>query len=47
MPEIFAPYYRRLALHTLLALLSAALLLLALPRFDARWLAPFALAPFS
>jgi len=45
MPEIFAPYYRRLALHTLLALLSAALLLLALPRFDARWLAPFALAP--
>src|SRR5689334_18396029 len=45
MPEIFAPYYRRLALHTLLALLSAALLLLALPRFDIRWLAPFALAP--
>jgi apolipoprotein N-acyltransferase len=45
MPEFFPPHYRRLALHTLLALLSAALLLLALPRFDLRWLAPFALAP--
>jgi apolipoprotein N-acyltransferase len=37
--------YQWIALHTLLALLSAALLLLALPGFDARWLAPFALAP--
>jgi len=34
-----------IVLYTLLALLSAALLLLVLPRFDARWLAPFALAP--
>jgi apolipoprotein N-acyltransferase len=45
MPEFFPPQYRRLVLYTLLALLSAALLLLALPRFDLRWLAPFALAP--
>ena len=45
MPEFFAPYYRRIALHTLFSLLSAALLLAALPRFDVRWLAPFALAP--
>jgi apolipoprotein N-acyltransferase len=45
MLDFFPPQYRRLALHTLLAILSAALLLLALPRFDLRWLAPFALAP--
>ena len=32
-------------LHTLLSLLTAALLLLALPRFDLRWLAPVALTP--
>lgn len=33
------------ALHTLLALLSAILLLLVLPNFDVRWLAPIALTP--
>lgn len=45
MPEFFAAQQRRILFDTLLALLSAALLLLALPRFDAHWLAPFALAP--
>jgi apolipoprotein N-acyltransferase len=46
MPEPFSsPYYRRIFLHTLLALLTSGLLLLALPRFDLRWLAPVALTP--
>ena len=43
--ELFPPYYRRVLLHTILALLTAGLLLLALPRFDIRWLAPVALTP--
>ncbi|HEY7210502.1 MAG TPA: apolipoprotein N-acyltransferase [Bryobacteraceae bacterium] len=38
-------YYRRVLLHTLLSLATAALLLMALPRFDVRWLAPIALTP--
>lgn len=38
-------YYRRIALHTLLSLLSAILLLLVFPRFDVRLLAPIALTP--
>ena len=46
VPDLLASsYYRRVVLHTLLALLTSALLLLALPRFDVRWLAPVALAP--
>ena len=48
MPRLFplwGPHSRRVLLHCLLALLTAALLLLALPKFDFRWLAPFALAP--
>ena len=43
--QLFAPHYRRVALHTALALLSSVLLLLALPKYDVRWLAPLALAP--
>jgi apolipoprotein N-acyltransferase len=39
------PYYRRAVLHTLLALLTSALLLLALPRVDWHGLAAVALAP--
>jgi apolipoprotein N-acyltransferase len=39
------PFYRRVLFHTLLALATAGLLLLALPRFDLRWLAPVALTP--
>src|SRR5579884_2074968 len=39
------PYYRRVLLHTLLSLSTAALLLIAMPRFDQRWLAPFVLVP--
>jgi apolipoprotein N-acyltransferase len=42
---LLQPFYRRVLFHTLLALLTAGLLLLALPRFDIRWLAPFALTP--
>jgi apolipoprotein N-acyltransferase len=38
-------YYRGVLLHTLLSLLTAGLLLLAMPRFDQRWLAPLALTP--
>ncbi len=46
IPEPFSsPYYRRILLHTLLALLTSGLLLLALPKFDIRWLAPVALTP--
>lgn len=48
MPSVLAhwpPYYRRIFLHTLLSLLSAALLLLIFPKFDLRFLAPVALAP--
>ncbi len=44
-PELFSSYYRRVLLHTLLTLLTSALLLFALPKFDLRWLAPVALAP--
>ena len=40
-----AAYYRRLILHTSLALFSAVLLLLLFPRFDSHWLAPLALTP--
>ncbi|HEY3939137.1 MAG TPA: apolipoprotein N-acyltransferase [Bryobacteraceae bacterium] len=39
------PRLRDVLLFTLLSLVSAALLLLALPKFDIRWLAPVALAP--
>jgi apolipoprotein N-acyltransferase len=42
LPNLF---YQRVLFHTLLALSTAGLLLLALPRFDLRWLAPFALTP--
>jgi apolipoprotein N-acyltransferase len=45
MLEFFAAYYRRLVLHTILALLSALLLLLIFPKFDLFWLAPIALTP--
>ena len=49
MPELLStvstPRYRRVLFPILLALSSAGLLLLALPRFDFRWLAPLALAP--
>lgn len=38
-------FERALIVKTLLSLSSAALLLLALPRFNVYWLAPFALAP--
>jgi apolipoprotein N-acyltransferase len=38
-------FYRRIFLSTLLSLASAGLFLLALPRFDIYWLAPFALTP--
>jgi apolipoprotein N-acyltransferase len=37
--------YQRLAFHTILALLSAFLLLLLFPRFEVFWLAPAALTP--
>lgn len=43
--ERWPPYYRRIAFHTVLSLLSAALLLAIFPRFDFRFLAPIALAP--
>ncbi len=43
--ESLHPHYRRVLLHSLLSLATAALLLLALPKFDFRWLAPFALTP--
>jgi apolipoprotein N-acyltransferase len=42
---VVAAYYRRLVLHTSLALLSALLLLLIFPKFDLFWLAPIALTP--
>ena len=48
MPRLSAllgPQYRQVFLHCLLALATAGLLLLALPKFDFRWLAPFALTP--
>jgi len=48
MPRLYQqihPYYRRVAFHTLLSLLSAVLLLLIFPRFDLRFLAPIALTP--
>jgi apolipoprotein N-acyltransferase len=46
MPESAgAGYYRRLILHTSLALVSALLLLLIFPKFDIHWLAPIALTP--
>ncbi len=45
VPYFLSPHYRRVFLHSLLALLTGALLLLALPRFDWRWLAPVALTP--
>ncbi len=37
--------YRNIVLHSLLAILTAVLFLLALPKFDVRWLAPFVLTP--
>ncbi len=45
LPPDSAAHYRRVFLHSLLSLATAALLLLALPRFDWRWLAPLALTP--
>ncbi len=46
MAESFdAAFYKRLALHTGLALFSALLLLLVFPGFDFYWLAPLALTP--
>ena len=41
----FQPYFRRVAVHTILSLLSAILLLLVFPRFDYRFLAPICLTP--
>ncbi len=43
--DLFHPYLRRVALHTILSLLTAILLLLIFPRFDLRYLAPVALTP--
>ncbi len=40
-----AAYYRQIVLNTVLSLLSAVLLLLIFPKFDARILAPVALTP--
>jgi apolipoprotein N-acyltransferase len=40
-----ATYYRHVILHTLLALLTAFLLLAIFPKFDIRFLAPVALTP--
>ena len=40
-----AALYKRLSLHTALALLTALLLLLIFPNFDLHWLAPVALTP--
>ncbi len=45
LAETFGPYQRRIFFHTLLCLLSSILLLLIFPKFDLRFLAPFALAP--
>lgn len=45
LPITFIPIYRKVAFHTLLALLSAALLLLIFPKFNYRFLAPVALTP--
>ncbi len=38
-------HYRNVLLNCLLAIATAGLFLLALPKFDIRWLAPFALTP--
>ncbi len=43
--HVYSPYYRRVLLHSLLSLATAALLLLTFPKFDITWLAPFALTP--
>ncbi len=48
MPKAFLPihpFYRRVALHTLLSLLSAVFLLLIFPKFNLQFLAPVALTP--
>jgi apolipoprotein N-acyltransferase len=45
LQRFFSAYYRQVLLHSLLSLLTAGILLLALPKFDVRWLAPFALTP--
>src|SRR5689334_8799242 len=45
LPASWTPYYRKVLLNTILCILTAALLLLTFPRFDQRYLAPFALAP--
>jgi len=42
---MLSPYYRRVLLHTVFSLVTAALLLLSMPRFDQRWLAPIILTP--
>ena len=45
LPDAFSVHYRQVFLHALLALATAALLLLTYPAFDIRWLAPLALCP--
>ncbi len=45
LPLAGQPHYRNIVFHLLLALLTAGLFLLALPKFDVRWLAPFVLTP--
>jgi len=44
-PALLFLHSRNVLLSCLLAIATAALLLLALPKFDFRWLAPFALTP--
>ena len=41
----FGPHQRQIALHTLLSLLSAVMLVLLFPRWNLQWLAPVALSP--
>ncbi|MDQ2710905.1 MAG: apolipoprotein N-acyltransferase [Acidobacteriota bacterium] len=45
LPGTLSLHYRRVLMNSLLSLATAALLLLALPKFDFRLLAPFALTP--
>ena len=45
LSSFWGQHSRQILLRCLLSLLTAALLLLALPKFDVRWLAPFALTP--
>ena len=45
LSELLHPYFRRVALYTVLSLLSAILLLLVFPSFNIHYLAPIALTP--